>query len=67
MEIARSEYTEGFEYFLRIQVRKARIERNKYTEGLGTLEDQEEGRKPNKYTIGMGTFRDQAERIAGHF
>ncbi|GJS86382.1 phospholipase-like protein [Tanacetum coccineum] len=36
-------------------------EPNKYTEGLGTFEDQGEGRKPNKYTEGMGTFEDQGE------
>ncbi|GJR14654.1 ARID DNA-binding domain-containing protein [Tanacetum coccineum] len=34
---------------------------NKYTEGLGTFEDQGEGRKTNKYTEGMGTFEDQGE------
>ncbi|GJR48114.1 ARID DNA-binding domain-containing protein [Tanacetum coccineum] len=34
---------------------------NKYTEGLGTFEDQGEGRKLNKYTEGMGTFKDQGE------
>ncbi|GJY68642.1 hypothetical protein Tco_0471624 [Tanacetum coccineum] len=34
---------------------------NKYTEGLGTFEDQGEGRKPNKYTEGLGTFEDQGE------
>nr|GEZ34793.1 hypothetical protein [Tanacetum cinerariifolium] len=34
---------------------------NKYTEGMGTFEDQGEGRKPNKYTEGLGTFEDQGE------
>ncbi|GJS16672.1 NB-ARC domains-containing protein [Tanacetum coccineum] len=51
---------------------------NKYTEGLGTFEDQGEGgipnkytkglgRKPNKYTEGMGTLKDQAQGLADHF
>ncbi|GJT03274.1 ARID DNA-binding domain-containing protein [Tanacetum coccineum] len=35
--------------------------RNKYTEGMGTFEDQGEGRKPNKYTEGLGTLEDQEE------
>nr|GEV18036.1 copia protein [Tanacetum cinerariifolium] len=33
----------------------------KYTEGLGTFEDQGEAKKPKKYTKGQGTFKDQGE------
>nr|GEX89454.1 hypothetical protein [Tanacetum cinerariifolium] len=40
---------------------------NKYTEEMGTLEDQREGMKPNKYTKGIGTFEDQAKGFADHF
>ena len=39
---------------------------NKYTEELGTFEDQGEGIKPKKYTEGMGTFKDQAKGFVDH-
>ncbi|GKD94377.1 ARID DNA-binding domain-containing protein [Tanacetum coccineum] len=40
---------------------------NKYTNGLGTFEDQGESVKLNKYANGMGTFKDQAKGFADHF
>ncbi|GJT05593.1 ARID DNA-binding domain-containing protein [Tanacetum coccineum] len=40
---------------------------NKYTNVLGTFEDQGESVKLNKYANGMGTFKDQAKGFADHF
>nr|GEW83196.1 hypothetical protein [Tanacetum cinerariifolium] len=40
---------------------------NKYTDELGTFEDQGESVKLNKYANGMGTFKDQAKGFADHF
>ncbi|GJY64423.1 ARID DNA-binding domain-containing protein [Tanacetum coccineum] len=48
------------------QGRKEEAE-TRYTKGIGTFEDQGEGRKPKKYTEGIGTFKDQAEGLADHF